>query len=126
MLAKVMIQLNWKEYNVSMAHVEAWMKANCGASYCGNSAHAFLELWFNEEPGEAVRAAIATYWDEMTAQSEAAAAYFDAATAQATEKAAREDMVTKSYDQLSTQQKKILAQVELTNSDYQTLISVYS
>jgi hypothetical protein len=121
-----MIQLEWKSYNISLAKVEEWMRANCGEHYCGNQATTCLELWFTEEPGEAVRTAIATYWDEMTDQSVEAAAYFSQAAATAAEKAAREDMVTKSFDQLSTQQKKILAQVALTNSDYQTLISVYS
>lgn len=125
-VAKYSIDLTWKNFNLSLPAVEAWMRSNAGELYCGNSAHTVLQLWFLEEPSEEIKAAIVAYWDALTDQSEEATSYFSQAQARDAELAAREDAVTKSFDQLSTQQKKLLMGVSLVASDYQALITAFA
>lgn len=73
---------------VSMAMVEAWMKANAGSDYCGNSAHANLSLWFTENPGDDVNAAIQSYWNGLNSSSSEATSYQTAAQIKAASDAA--------------------------------------
>lgn len=77
-VAKYKIELDWKEFNVDLESVEVWMKANAGSDYCGNQAHARLELWFLEEPSQEVKDAIAAYWDGISEESDEAEGYVSA------------------------------------------------
>lgn len=92
--AQFCIELDWQSFDVDMNTVETWMKANAGASYCGNCSSAKLELWFQAEPEQAVKDAISAYWSGLTAESPEATNYktqaqreADAASATASAKA---------------------------------------
>lgn len=74
-VAKYSMRLDWKEFNLDLNAVEAWMRANAGEQYCGNQAHSCLELWFLEEPSQESKDAIEAYWDALTEESEEATAY---------------------------------------------------
>lgn len=73
--AKYKMELGWKEFNLCLASVEAWMKANAGPDYCGNQAHRHLELWFLEEPSQEIKDAIQAHWDSLDEHSDEAVAY---------------------------------------------------
>lgn len=66
------IKLDWKEFNVDMIAVEAWVKTNAGTNYLGNSADYGLTLWYSEEPTQTDKDAVEVYWaslDEMSAEA---------------------------------------------------------
>ena len=71
-LAKHSIRLEWKEFNLNLTQIDAWLRTNLDPAYCGNSAHAVLELWFTSEPSEDDVAAIELYWENLTEESEEA------------------------------------------------------
>lgn len=62
----------WKEYNVDLADLHTWLKANAGAGYSGSSADYVLTIWFTEEPSEEIKTAIDAYWSGLTSEGEAA------------------------------------------------------
>lgn len=93
-VAKYMMALDWKKKILSgsgtkkdpyvyseeclpldLETVEAWMKANAGADYCGNQAHAKLELWFVNEPSQAIKDAIQAHWDSIDENADEAKNY---------------------------------------------------
>jgi hypothetical protein len=108
--------LPWKSFNVSLKSVETWMRANV-SYYQGNSADLQFNLWFSEEPDEATKQYIQDYWNDLTEESTEATSYVSASSIVAAVQAAREDMVAKSWDQLSTAQKKLLAGLTPTRED---------
>ena len=65
MEAKYSMELSWKDHSVNLEGVEAWLRANAGEHYCGNSADAKLTLWFLEEPSQEVKDAIEMKWLEL-------------------------------------------------------------
>ena len=69
------IDLQWLDFSVDLRTVEAWMRANAGADYCGNSADNDLTLWFNNEPSDDIKAAIQAYWSGLTNASPEATNY---------------------------------------------------
>lgn len=69
------LKLNWKEFNLCMNSIEAWLKANAGDNYRGNSADRCLHLWFDEKPSEEVLSAISSYWDGLSEESDEVSAY---------------------------------------------------
>lgn len=69
------IQLEWKQFSLDLNSVETWMKSNVGEGYRGNSADYCLHLWFEEEPSQEVKDAVASYWEGLTSESNEAAVY---------------------------------------------------
>lgn len=69
------INLEWKEFNVNLQAVEAWMKANAGAHYSGNQASRTLELYFSEEPEQSVKDDVQAYWDLLAEDAEEVTSY---------------------------------------------------
>ena len=69
------INLLWLTFNVDLATIDAWMKANAGPSYCGISSNSKLQVHFTSDPGPAVAEAIQTYWLGLTPASPEATNY---------------------------------------------------
>lgn len=89
-VAKYMMKMDWKDgVNLDLASVESWMKANAGPDYCGNQAHACLELWFLNEPSQDIKDAVQAHWDSLDEHSDEAAAYRSAADRKADADAAK-------------------------------------
>jgi len=116
-VAKYNIEVNWKEFNVSLSMVEEWMKENAGEQYCGNSAGQTLQLWFLEEPSEEIKSAVLAYWDGLDEESDEATTYVSQSTISDAIQTAREDAVTKSWDNLSVAQKKLITGLTPTVSE---------
>lgn len=86
----VIIKLEWKEFNLNLAAVETWLRANAGEHYTGNQASSGLELIFTEEPSQEVLDDIGAYWELLTEESDEATSYLsrdDVAAARAAKKA---------------------------------------
>jgi hypothetical protein len=69
------INFQWKEFNINLEAVEAWMKEYVGDSYCGNSADSKLTLWFHEVPSQELMDDIQAYWNGLTEESTEATSY---------------------------------------------------
>jgi hypothetical protein len=101
------IRLEWKAFNVDLAAVEAWMRANAGGFYAGNSADSHLTLWFTEDPGAEVIADVTDYWDGITEESdEADYVSFDAIKAAV--ETLKAGLLAKTWDQMSTAERKLV------------------
>ena len=74
------IDLQWKNFSVDLASVEASVKSIAADSgYAGNSADSDLTLWFTQDPASHIQA-IHAYWDGIVSTSPEAVAYAQAAT----------------------------------------------
>jgi hypothetical protein len=62
----------WKEYDVDLADLHTWLKANAGVLYTGSSADYVLTVWFSEEPSEEIKTAVDGHWNGLTSEGEAA------------------------------------------------------
>lgn len=80
-IAKYAIELSWKEFNVSLDTLHAWLQANAGSEYAGISADSKLRVWFKNEPQEEEKEAIAAHWDGIQSDSSEATAYTQKAAA---------------------------------------------
>jgi len=69
------INLQWQSFNVDLNTVDAWMKANAGAQYCGLSANSQLQIHFNMDPGSTIASDIAAYWAGLNSGSPEATNY---------------------------------------------------
>lgn len=116
-VAKFSIDVNWKEFNVYRPKIEEWMIAHAGEQYCGHCAGEKLQFWFLEEPTQEVKDAVIAYWDSLTVESVEATSYVSQLSINAAMQAAREDAVTKSWDQLSVAQKKLISGLTPTVSE---------
>lgn len=102
------IRLAWKEFNVSLADVQAWMNANAGEFYQGNSADTQLTLWFSEDPGEVVSSAISAYWDSIDAESAEAVNYVTLAAIDEAVATLKIGIPAKTWDAMSVAERKIV------------------
>lgn len=75
MIARFTLELEWQAFNIDLAAMETWFKANAGADYCGSSADTNLKLHFTAEPTQAIKDAIQTKWDSLTEISDEAVSY---------------------------------------------------
>lgn len=68
------LQLEWKEFNISLPMIEAKMRAE-QPSYTGCSADVKLRLHFSEEPSQEAKDAILAYWEALDEESDEAETY---------------------------------------------------
>lgn len=75
--------LSWKEFNVNLNAMEAWLRANTGDHFLGTEGvgagsrthEEGLHLHFSEEPSQDVKDEIQSHWDGIEADSEQASSY---------------------------------------------------
>lgn len=72
------MKLDWKEFNVDLAALDAWFRGE-SEDYKGNSADAALTLWFENEPSDEIKEAIQAKWDGLESDSAEAVSYKDMA-----------------------------------------------
>lgn len=113
-VAKYMIKKDWKEFSLNLGMVQAELVGLTGSHLCGLQAHSHLEIWFTEEPTEEQKSMIDLYWDGLTETSAEAVGYYSQEELQNAVQAARLDAVTKTFDELSVAQKKIIMGVSPT------------
>ena len=116
-VAKFKIDLTWKEFNVSLDAVHAWLKANAGSRYCGTQAHTKLEVWFNEKPEASVIEAIHKYWEKISAKSKEAKSYISAADHKAKIESLKQGILSKDWSEMSLAERKLVMGMTPTNEE---------
>jgi hypothetical protein len=115
------IQYAWKSFQIHLPVLEAWLKANAGEYYTGNSADCCFTMWFSEEPSEGIKSAITAQWESLTEQGEAAKwATYEARNAAV--ETAKTGLLTASFDDLISAERKMLLGMSLTDEDKDALI----
>lgn len=106
------INLPWKSFNVDLNTVVAWIQANAGSAYAGASADYDLSLHYTSEPGDVVRAAVASYWAAVDISSSEHTNYMsesDRVAAAAANKAAKLATATSKLEALGLTADEIAA-----------------
>ena len=115
---------DFKAFNLCLDDVKTWCETgSTAAHFVGISAGAQLTFHFDEDPGETALSDLDSYYAGLNTGSDEAVNYYSMSEAATALQAAREDAATKNYDQLSTQQKKIIAGATLTAADHRQLIT---
>ena len=115
------IVYSWKSYKVHLPVLEAWLKANTGEGYKGNSADASLTLWFEDEPSEEIKTAVDAQWDSLTEEGEAAKILLYENRNKAVD-AARAALLTATFDSLIPAERKLWMNAALTDEDKDALL----
>lgn len=102
------IKLDWKEVKISLPDMEVWLKANAGTDYCGTSADSHLTVWFETEPSESVIDSVNQYWESMAPGCSEAVRYIPATLIKTTFDDLKAGLVSKSWDQMSIAERKIV------------------
>ncbi len=110
-------KLTWKEYNLDLPAVNAWMQSNAGEFYTGMSADYTLNLWFSEEPAAEMLITLQTYWDELTSESTEAVNYLPYETLVAAREALREGLAAKTWDEMSVAERKLVLGQAVTREE---------
>lgn len=71
----VTLELQWKQFSLSLPAVRAWIDANLTAECVGLSANNKLEVHFSEEPSQTDKDALQAYWDGLDENSTEAQEY---------------------------------------------------
>jgi len=114
----------WKSYKVHLLVFEAWLKANAGEGYKGNSADVVLTLWFDNEPSVEIKSAVDAQWDSLTEEGEAAKILLYENRNKVVE-AAKAALLTATFDSLIPAERKLLMNVALTDDDRDALLVKY-
>ena len=69
------LDLQWKEFNVSLEAVKTWLDANVEIPSVGTSANSVFQIHFESEPSQSDKDAIQAYWDGLTEESDEAVNY---------------------------------------------------
>lgn len=73
-MEQILIQLEWKGFNLDLRAVEAKMKSDY-PSYVRNNAYSVLELYFSDEITQEEQDEIVAYWNGLTSESPEALSY---------------------------------------------------
>lgn len=69
------LDLPWKEFNVALEKVGAWLDANIETECVGLSANYSLQIHFQAEPSQEEKEAILEYWEGIDEESDEAVEY---------------------------------------------------
>ena len=112
------IRLEWKEFNVSLENLEAHMRSEY-SQYLGNQAASCLELFFSEEPSQEDKEAIEAHWDSLDGSDYKSAQVLadEIAELEAAKIAMKAGLVSKSWDQMSTVERKVAMNMEVSREE---------
>jgi len=111
------ISFEWKNFSVNLTTLDAWLRANAGPHYAGNSADIKLTLWFTEDPGPAVVTACEQYWDAIDVNSTEATTYVSSQAVKDAVAGLKVDLHTKTWAAMSTAERKIVIGQTPTNAE---------
>lgn len=101
------IELKWHVFPVNLELLEAHLRSSypgCG----GLSADRCLTVWFSEYPGEAECQELLDFWDALDAESEYVTTYLPAGEVAAVVETLKTGMLSKTWDQLSLAERKLI------------------
>lgn len=113
------IRLEWKEFNISLPDVNAWVKANANNEeyYTGLSADSGLTFWYSEEPNQDTKDALDTYWTSLDEESDEAMSYVSSSSIEEVVVELKDGIPNKSWDQMSQAERKIVLGQLPTNAE---------
>lgn len=114
----------WQSFQIHLPVLEAWLKANAGEHYTGNSADISFTMWFSEEPSEGIKSAITAQWESLTEQGEAAKITLYENRNKAVEDA-KVALLTALFDDLIVAERKLILNLPLTTDDLDALLVKY-
>jgi len=107
------IKLEYKSFKVGLDKFASWCKQESDL-YVGMVASDSLTLVFSSQPSDVVVSSVKEKWNNLV---DGEFTYVSHETRQNTINSLKKDMVTKSYDQLTQAQKKILLGLDVTNEE---------
>ncbi len=136
------VEKEWKEFNISLSKFSDELKTlfpehETNPVFKGTQANTVLELWFDKEIEGYIQDAegnitiesgsnaesIETLWDSIIESHVIATSYASSISLEEAEQRARTDIISKTFDQLSIEQKSLLAGVDLTEEDRLQLLT---
>lgn len=119
--------LAWKEYNINLTRARAAIAGVAGPEFSGLSIAegGVLMVDFVNAPDQSHQDAVDAYWAGLSDASDEAVHYFSGAQLQYALAAAKEDAASKSWDALSSQQKKLISGAALLESDNEALVAAF-
>lgn len=112
------IELPWKSFNVNLQWVESYVNSlTAGPHYAGCSADTKLTLWFRESLSAEDAQEVTDYWESLTEESAEAMNYVSQDQITARIEELKADMLSKSWDEMSLAQRKILMNQSLSNTE---------
>ena len=111
------IELQWKDFNVSLPMIEEWVRANTTNTYDGASADYKLTLWFNSEISDNQKQAIIDYWDQIESDDLEATSYVSSEQIREAMNDLRAGLLSKSWDNMSVAERKLVLGQTPTNTE---------
>jgi hypothetical protein len=71
----ITLDLNWKQFNVSLSKIREWVDANITTPCVGISANSKLQIHFEQEPEELDKNALLSYYEAIDEESIEATSY---------------------------------------------------
>ena len=109
------LNLQWKEFNISLEAVKTWLEANIETEFSGLSANSSLQIHFEQEPTGEEKEAILACWESLEADSDIAISYQSSAEAEAEKQAVK-------AANLASAKAKLAALAFLTEDEIKALI----
>lgn len=109
--------LEWREFNISIPEVRAWIGANLPdfePSFSANSRGLIVKLYGEDYPSEADKDSLRNWWESLTETDDAATKYYSMADFKAAVAAARQSAVGKLWDDMTIAEQKVIAGVDPT------------
>lgn len=109
-------RLQWKEFNVDMATVEAKLRAE-HPTFLSSQAYSHLELYFSAVVSDEMDAAIDQYWSELEEDSDEASSYRPAAAIIDALKNLKVSAATKTWDNMTALERKAAMNLDITKAE---------
>ena len=110
------VKLDWHAHNLDLDAVQTYVKANF--PHCvGSSADYCLTFWFTEALSTGQEQNLRSYWAALGDVSPEAQSYTPAVVIQERMEDLKVDAVTKTWDQLSTVQRKLIVGQSVTKQE---------
>lgn len=111
------IDLQWQSFPVNMTVIEAWLRANAGPLYVGNSSDDDLTLHFSDQPDDATVQHIRDYWSGLTTASPEATSYVTNDQLKSAAATLKASCVGVAWDSMTPAQQKSVLNLPLTQQD---------
>lgn len=110
------VKLEWHPHNLDLKTVQAYVKANF-PNCVGNSADTALTFWFTEALSTGQEQNLRSYWAALGDVSPEAQSYVPANVLNDRIAELKADAVTKTWDQLSAVQRKLIVGQNVTKQE---------
>jgi hypothetical protein len=110
------IKLEWHAHNIDLQAAETYVKANF-SNCVGNSADTALTFWFTEALTEEQEQIVRDYWASLDATSNEAQSYVAGADLEAAHAALKSGLASKTWDNMSVAERKIVLGQSLTREE---------